>query len=107
MIRIEGEAAHYCPNAATCPPQVKGRVEHFIARKAMNIDGIGTETIDLLYKNHMINDVADLYTLHPIQLMTLDRMGEKIGSKYFGRLRSVKRSKFCSRVVCFRNSLCR
>lgn len=77
LIRLEGEAAHYCTNTATCPPQVKGRIEHFIARKAMNIDGLGTETIDLLYKNKMINDVADLYSLHPMQLASLERMGEK------------------------------
>ncbi len=77
LIRIEGEAAHYCPNTATCAPQVKGRIEHFIARKGMNIDGLGSETIDLLYSNGFIKDVADLYHLHPMQLSNLERMGEK------------------------------
>jgi len=94
LIRIEGEAAHYCPNAASCPPQVKGRVEHFIARKAMNIDGIGTETIDLLYKNHIINDVADLYTLHPMQLTSLDRMGEKSAQNILDGLEASRQVNF-------------
>ena len=77
LIRIEGEAAHYCPNIETCPPQVKGRIEHFIARKAMNIDGLGSETIDLLYTNGFIKNVSDLYYLHPMQLSNLERMGDK------------------------------
>ena len=77
LIRIEGEAAHYCPNTGTCAPQVKGRIEHFIARKAMNIDGLGAETIDLLYKNDFIKNVSDLYHLHPMQLSGLERMGDK------------------------------
>ncbi|MCU4166409.1 NAD-dependent DNA ligase LigA [Carboxylicivirga caseinilyticus] len=94
LIRIEGEAAHYCPNAATCPPQVKGRVEHFIARKAMNIDGLGTETIDLLYKNQMINDVADLYNLHPMQLSSLERMGEKSAQNILDGLETSKQVNF-------------
>nr|WP_319399080.1 NAD-dependent DNA ligase LigA [uncultured Carboxylicivirga sp.] len=94
LIRIDGEAAHYCPNAATCPPQVKGRVEHFIARKAMNIDGLGTETIDLLYKNHMINDVADLYNLHPMQLTSLDRMGDKSAQNILDGLEASKKVNF-------------
>ena len=77
LVRPEGEVAHYCPNTETCGPQVKGRIEHFIARKGMNIDGLGTETIDLLYSNGFINNVADLYHLHPMQLNSLERMGEK------------------------------
>lgn len=77
LVRIEGEAAHYCPNAETCPPQVKGRIEHFIARRAMNIDGLGSETIDLLYKTGLVKSVADLYYLHPMQLISLERIGDK------------------------------
>ncbi|TAJ08124.1 NAD-dependent DNA ligase LigA [Marinilabiliaceae bacterium JC017] len=75
--RVEGEAAFYCPNSVTCPPQVKGRIEHFISRKAMNIDGLGSETIELLYKQNLINDVADLYSLKKTNLVQLERMGDK------------------------------
>ena len=77
LIRYEGEAAHYCPNDAACPPQIKGRIEHFISRKAMNIDGLGPETVDLFYRIGLIHDVADLYTLRPEQIMSLERMGRK------------------------------
>ncbi len=94
LIRIEGEAAHYCPNSSSCPPQLKGRVEHFISRKAMNIDGLGTETIDLLFQNKMINDVADLYALHPMQLTSLDRMGEKSAQNILDGLEASKQVNF-------------
>jgi len=77
LIRNEGEAQHYCPNEKTCPPQVKGRIEHFISRRAMNIDGVGGETIDALLKNGLITTVADLYSLKRADLMALDRMAEK------------------------------
>ncbi|MCG8582825.1 MAG: NAD-dependent DNA ligase LigA, partial [Bacteroidales bacterium] len=90
LIRIEGEAAHYCPNAATCPPQVKGRIEHFIARKAMNIDGLGIETIDLLYQNDFVKNVADLYELHPMQLSGLERMGDKSANNILEGLEASK-----------------
>lgn len=63
LIRIEGEAAHYCPNDSTCPPQIKGRIEHFISRKAMNIDSLGPETVDDYWQRGLIHDIADLYTL--------------------------------------------
>lgn len=63
LIRIEGEAAHYCPNDSTCPPQIKGRIEHFISRKAMNIDSLGSETVDDYWQRGLIHDIADLYTL--------------------------------------------
>lgn len=75
--RIEGEAAHYCPNTTGCPPQIKGRIEHFISRKAMNIDGLGSETVNLLYGNGLVKDVSDLYRLTVNQLAPLDRLGEK------------------------------
>jgi DNA ligase (NAD+) len=77
LIREEGEAKHYCPNEFGCPPQIKGKIQHFISRKAMDIDGLGEETIDLLYKENLIKDIADLYTLKKEQLLPLERMGEK------------------------------
>ena len=77
LIRYEGEAAYYCPNAISCPPQIKGRIEHFVSRKAMNIDGLGTETIDLFYQAGLIKDIADLYTLKAIDICRLEGLGEK------------------------------
>jgi DNA ligase (NAD+) len=77
LVKNEGEANHYCPNYLHCPPQLKGRIEHFISRKAMNIDGLGEETIDLLFSNNLIRNVADLYLLRKDQLVVLERMGEK------------------------------
>jgi len=75
--RIEGEAAHYCPNTTGCPPQIKGRILHFVHRKAMNIDGLGEETVDLLYQKGLVNKASDLYRLRKDQLTGLERMGEK------------------------------
>ena len=63
LVRFEGEAAHFCPNDTACPPQIKGRIEHFISRKAMNIDSLGPETVDDYYQRGLIHDVADLYLL--------------------------------------------
>ncbi len=77
LIRKEGEAAHYCPNEDGCPPQIKGKMEHFIGRKAMNIDGLGTETIDLLYNEGLIRNIADLYDLRKEQISRLERLGDK------------------------------
>jgi DNA ligase (NAD+) len=77
LVRREGEAQHYCPNDQVCPPQVKGRMEHFISRKAMNIDGLGAETIDLLYQKGLVRTVADLYDLTFDQVVNLDRMADK------------------------------
>lgn len=77
LIRNEGEANHYCPNYLHCPPQITGRIIHFAGRKAMNIDGLGDETIDLLYRSRLIRNVADLYDLTADQLSVLERMGEK------------------------------
>ena len=77
LVRYEGEAAYYCPNDSTCPPQIKGRIEHFISRKAMNIDGLGPETVDLLYQEGLVKDISDLYSLTADQIVGLDRMGEK------------------------------
>lgn len=75
--RTEGEAQHYCLNDLACPPQVKGRIEHFISRKAMNIDGIGAETIDLFFQHNLVHDVADLFQLQFDQIVNLERMADK------------------------------
>ncbi|WP_373787189.1 NAD-dependent DNA ligase LigA [Bacteroides heparinolyticus] len=77
LIRYEGEAAHYCPNETACPPQIKGKIEHFISRKAMNIDGLGPETVDAFYRLGLIKDTADLYSLRIDDIKNLERMGEK------------------------------
>jgi len=77
LIRKAGEAAHYCPNEDGCPPQIKGKMEHFIGRKAMNIDGLGAETIDLLYSENLIHNIADIYDLQKEQISRLDRLGDK------------------------------
>ncbi len=77
LVRYEGEAAHYCPNENGCPPQIKGKMEHFVSRRAMNIDGLGGETIDLLFRNGLARNVADLYDLRAIDLARLERMGDK------------------------------
>ncbi len=77
LIRKEGEVAHYCPNENACPPQIKGKMEHFVARKAMNIDSLGGETIEQLFKTGLIKNIADIYDLKAEQLLPLERMAEK------------------------------
>jgi DNA ligase (NAD+) len=77
LIKREGEAHHFCMNELACPPQLKGKIEHFIARKGMNIDGLGAETVDLLFEKGLIRSVADLYDLNFDQLVALDRMADK------------------------------
>lgn len=77
LVRKLGEAQHYCPNFYECPPQIVGRIEHFISRKAMNIDGLGGETVTLLYKNGLVQNYADLYELKKEQILPLERMAEK------------------------------
>lgn len=77
LVRKDGEANHYCPNASICPPQIKGRIEHFISRKAMNIDGLGEETVDMLFREGLIKNSADLYLLQEEDLKNLERLGEK------------------------------
>ncbi|MCX6320934.1 MAG: NAD-dependent DNA ligase LigA [Bacteroidia bacterium] len=89
LIKNEGEANHFCPNYLHCPPQLKGRIEHFISRKAMDIDGLGEETIDLLFSNNLIRNFSDLYDLQLEQLVPLERLGEKSASNI---LRSIKKS---------------
>lgn len=77
LVRNEGEAQHYCPNAKDCPPQIVGRIQHFISRKAMDIEGLGGETVALLVKEGLIDNFADLYELQKEQLLPLERMAEK------------------------------
>ncbi|MEM9141411.1 MAG: NAD-dependent DNA ligase LigA [Bacteroidota bacterium] len=77
LVRREGEAQHFCPNETGCPPQITGRIQHFISRKAMDIEGLGSETVELLFKEGLIANYADLYTLTKEQLLPLERMAEK------------------------------
>ena len=77
LVRVEGEAAWRCPNEAGCPPQIKGKMEHFVSRKAMNIDGLGSETIDLLYSQGLLHNIADIYALTQEDIATQERLGEK------------------------------
>lgn len=77
LTRIDGEAAYYCPNENGCPPQIKGKMEHFVGRKAMNIDGLGSETIALLFENNLLKNVADIYELKIPDLARLERLGAK------------------------------
>jgi DNA ligase (NAD+) len=77
LIRKEGEAQHFCPNDIGCPPQITGRIQHFISRKAMDIEGLGGETVELLFKEGLIANYADLYTLTKEQILPLERMADK------------------------------
>jgi DNA ligase (NAD+) len=77
LVRNEGEANHFCPNYLHCPPQIKGRIEHFISRRAMNIEGLGEETVDLLFTQGLIRNIADIYKLTEQELIPLERLGEK------------------------------
>lgn len=77
LVRNEGEAQHYCPNSYGCPPQITGKIEHFISRKAMDIEGLGGETVELLFKNGIIQNYADLYEISVPKLLPLERMAEK------------------------------
>ncbi len=83
LIRKEGEANHYCPNENGCPPQITGKIEHFISRKAMNIDGLGGETVEQFFKAGLINNIADLYDLeqNALRMLQLERMADKSVNK--------------------------
>ncbi len=94
LIRKEGEAAHYCPNEDGCPPQIKGKMEHFVSRKAMDIDGLGQETIDLLFNKGLVQDITDLYELQKEQLAEFDRMGEKSAQRILDGLEASKKVPF-------------
>jgi DNA ligase (NAD+) len=90
LVRSEGEAAHYCPNEAGCPPQIKGKIIHFISRKAMNIDGMGEETVELFYNRGMISNIADLYNLKAEDIAVLERMGDKSAQRIIDGLEASK-----------------
>ena len=90
LVRYEGEAKHYCPNQSGCRPQIIGRIIHFIRRKALDIEGLGEETVELLYDNSLVRNVADLYDLRAEQLAPLPRLGEKSADNI---IRSIERSK--------------
>lgn len=77
LVKEEGEAQHYCKNQYGCPTQIVGKIQHFISRKAMDIDGLGNETVALLYENHLISNIADLYNLNRNELLPLERMANK------------------------------
>ena len=87
LIKNEGEANHFCPNYLHCPPQIKGRIEHFISRKAMDIDGLGEETIDLLFNNNLVKNFSDLYDLRIEQLVPLERLGQKSAANILKSIR--------------------
>lgn len=94
LVRYEGEAAHYCPNETACPPQIKGKIEHFISRKTMNIDGLGPETVDTFYRLGLIKDTADLYQLTAEDIKNLDRMGEKSAENIIKGIKASKEVPF-------------
>ena len=94
LVRMEGEAAYYCPNEDNCPPQIKGKLEHFASRKAMNIDGLGKETIDLLYQNGLVRNISDFYKLKLTDLAYLERLGEKSGKNILEGLSKSKEVSF-------------
>lgn len=98
LVRYEGEAAHYCPNETSCPPQIKGKIEHFISRKAMNIDGLGPETVDMFYRLGLIKNTADLYELTAEDIKGLDRMGEKSAENIINGIAQSKQVPF-ERVI--------
>ncbi len=90
LVRFEGEAKHYCPNQSHCPPQIVGRIVHFISRKAMDIEGLGDETVELLYHAGLVSQCADLYDLQPQALAVLPRLGDKSAENI---MRSIARSR--------------
>ena len=94
LIRYEGEAKHFCPNSKECKPQIIGRIIHFVSRKAMNIEGLGNETIELLWQNGMLHDISDIYHLDPIQLSSLPRLGEKSATNILDGVRQSKEVPF-------------
>ena len=97
LVRYEGEAAWYCPNDAGCPPQIKGRIEHFISRRAMNIDSIGPETVDDFYRQGLVHNVADLYTID-VQQINGDGSRQKSAMKIISGIEESKKVPF-ERVV--------
>jgi len=94
LIRKDGDAKHYCPNSENCFPQIVGRFEHFISRKAMDIDGLGVETIELLVNKNLISDISDLYLLRKEQILPLERMAEKSADNLISGIEASKKIPF-------------
>jgi DNA ligase (NAD+) len=94
LIRKEGEAVHYCPNEKGCPPQIKGKIEHFVQRKAMDISSLGEKIIEQLYQAGLIHNIADLYDLRIEELLPLERMGEKLATKILNNIEESKKVPF-------------
>lgn len=94
LVREEEEANHFCPNENNCPPQIKGKIEHFVGRKAMDIDSLGGETIEQLYKEGLIKNIADLYDLKKEQLLPLERMAEKSANNLIEGIEASKQVPF-------------
>ena len=94
LVQLEGEAAHYCTNMAGCPPQIKGKIEHFIGRKAMNVDGLGEETVEQLYDAQLVKTVAELYSLTYEDLISLDRFADKSVNRLLEGLEASKKMSF-------------
>ena len=92
-MRPEGEAAHYCPNEAGCPPQIKGKIEHFVTRRAMNIN-MGPETVEDLYEAGYVKDMADLYMLKISDLLRLERWADKSARNLMASLEESKKVPF-------------
>jgi DNA ligase (NAD+) len=90
LVRVEGEAKHFCPNSGECKPQIIGRIEHFVKRKAMDIEGLGGETIELLWENGLIRDISDIYYMDAHMLAALPRLGDKSAANI---MEGVRRSK--------------
>jgi len=94
LVRTEGEVAFYCPNETGCAPQLTGKIEHFISRKAMNIEGIGAEIVDLLFQHKLIQNVADLYLLNASQLENLERLGKKSAQNIVNNIAASRQTPF-------------
>lgn len=90
LVRVEGEAAWRCPNEMTCPPQIKGKMEHFVSRRAMNIDGLGEETIALLYEQGLLHNIADIYDLTLSELAQQERLGQKLAQNILNGIETSK-----------------
>ncbi|MBR4582181.1 MAG: NAD-dependent DNA ligase LigA [Bacteroidales bacterium] len=98
LVRVEGEAKHFCPNSNNCPPQIKGKIEHFVSRKAMNIETIGEETVALMYDAGLVHNIADLYDLTKEHVLKLDRMADKSAENIISGIENSKQVPF-ERVV--------
>ena len=94
LVRKEGEAQHYCPNESGCPPQITGKIQHFISRKAMDIEGIGAETVEQLFQAGLIRDYTDLYTLRVEDLLPLERMAQKSAENLVNGVEASKKQPF-------------